>query len=277
MMPMVVISLSERMARSSAIISITETMLKITFTITLDLNVEVEPDTTSVLSSKEKMGKRVSGLIFKLDSKNNHQISDNVMKKLILLLFILCSSSVCKAQSPELKAAYNQVVSTLKEYKFKSLEVYDNGADYASTRSITIKMQGGNIIVTFKDNFGAFSDPFFGNKQGTKTIKVSIKDAKIQLGRWNDNKIMFSSENGVEFTYKGKKELLEEYAICGEKLSCKKLLGELTTMLTLAQEEEFNGSLGVVTQNKRTSSKTKQNNAATKKPATTKSAGKYVQ
>lgn len=252
-------------------------MLKITFTITLDLNVEVEPDTTSVLSSKEKMGKRVSGLIFKLDSKNNHQISDNVMKKLILLMFILCSSSVCKAQSPELKAAYNQVVSTLKEYKFKSLEVYDNGADYASTRSITIKMQGGNIIVTFKDNFGAFSDPFFGNKQGTKTIKVSIKDAKIQLGRWNDNKIMFLSENGVEFTYKGKKELLEEYAICGEKLSCKKLLGELTTMLTLAQEEEFNGSLGAVTQNKSTSSKTKQNNAATKKPATTKSAGKYVQ
>ena len=219
----------------------------------------------------------ISDLIFKLDSKNNHQISDNVMKKLILLLFILCSSSVCKAQSPELKAAYNQVVSTLKEYKFKSLEVYDNGEDYASTRSITIKMQGGNIIVTFKDNFGAFSDPCFGNKQGTKTIKVSIKDAKIQLGRWNDNKIMFSSENGVEFTYKGKKELLEEYAICGEKLSCKKLLGELTTMLTLAQEEEFNGSLGVVTQNKSTSSKTKQNNAATKKPATTKSAGKYVQ
>ena len=182
-------------------------------------------------------------------------------KQHFLLMFILCSSSVCKAQSPELKAAYNQVVSTLKEYKFKSLEVYDNGADYASTRSITIKMQGGNIIVTFTDNFGAFSDPFFGNKQGTKTIKVSIKDAKIQLGRWNDNKIMFSSENGVEFTYKGKKELLEEYAICGEKLSCKKLLGELTTMLTLAQEEEFNGSLGVVTQNKSTSSKTKQNNA----------------
>ena len=199
------------------------------------------------------------------------------MKKLILLMFILCSSAVCKAQSSELKAAYNQVVSTLKEYKFKSLEVYDNGADYASTRSITIKMQGGNIIVSFTDSFGAFSDPFFGNKQGTKTIKVPIKDAKIQISEWNDNKIRFSSENGVEFSYKGKKELLEEYAICGEKLSCKKLLGELTTMLTLAQQEEFNGSLGLAVQKKNTSSKAKQNNTATKKPATTKSVGKYVQ
>lgn len=84
---------------------------------------------------------------------------------------------------------------------------------------------------------------------------------------------------GVVLPYRDKAEdilnLWYEF-IRGEKLSCKKLLGELTTMLTLAQEE-FNGSLGVATQNKSTSSKTKQNNAATKKPATTKSAGKYVQ
>ena len=71
---MVVISLLERMARSFAIISTIETMWRITYIITLVLNVVVEPDTTSVLSSREKMGKRISGLIFKLDSKNKQRL-----------------------------------------------------------------------------------------------------------------------------------------------------------------------------------------------------------
>lgn len=65
MMPMVVISLSERMARLFAIISITETMLKITSTITLVLNVVVEQDITLAHSLEERMEMPTSDLIYK--------------------------------------------------------------------------------------------------------------------------------------------------------------------------------------------------------------------
>ena len=196
------------------------------------------------------------------------------MKHLIIFLYILCCTNVCNAQSPELTKAYNQVVSTLKTYKFQSIEVYETG-DYAKTRSITLKLQSGKIILSFNDSFEPFSDPVFGNKQGTKTIKVPIDKIKIETGTWNENKIVISSEDGVEFIYKGKKELLEEYAICGEKLSCKKLIGELKDMLSLAQDEEFQGSLGVVSSTNKNSSRKKA--PTTKKSSTTKSAGKYVQ
>jgi hypothetical protein len=182
---------------------------------------------------------------------------------------------VCYAQSSELVEAYNQVVSTLKTYKFQSLEVYEDGGSYAKTRSITLKLQSGKFIISFNDSFEPFSEPIFGNKQGTKTIKIPIDKVKIEIGRWNENKIVISSEDGVEFIYKGKKELLEEYAICGEKLSCKKLIGELKDMLSLAQDEDFQGALGVVSSTKKNQSR--KNTPTTKKPSTTKSAGKYVQ
>ena len=213
------------------------------------------------------------------------------MKTIITSIMMTVCTTTCLAQSDDLKAAYNQVANTLKTYKYLSEEVYDNGADYASTRSISLKLQNGFIIVSFTDNFGAFSDPFFGNKQGTKTVKVSISDAKFELSGWSEQKISITGPDGIEFIYKGKKELLEGYCICGEKLSCKKLIGELNTMLELAQEEEFTGTLGGTantqrkssssskrsTPTKKSSTPSKKSSTPSKKSSTSKSAGRYVQ
>ena len=192
-----------------------------------------------------------------------------------IILFVFCAI-ISKAQSADLKAAYNQVTSTLKNYKYQSQDVYGSG-DYAKTRSITLKIQSGNMIIAFTDSFGPFSDPIFGDKPGTKTIKVPLEKLKISLGGYNDNKIELSSSDGVEFSYKGKKELLEEYAICGEKLSCKKLCTELEKLLTIALEEDFKGTLGVTSSSTSRTKPTSKSKSTTTKTTKSKSAGKYVQ
>ena len=67
----------------------------------------------------------------------------------LLLMLSLMAGIKCNAQSTELRSAYNQVVSTLREYKFMSEDVHDARMDDARSKSITIRFQGGNIIFTF--------------------------------------------------------------------------------------------------------------------------------
>ena len=52
------------------------------------------------------------------------------------------------------------------------------------------------------------------------------------------------SEEGVELNYNNKKELLESYALCGAEISLKKLHKELTALIAIANNENFNGTLG---------------------------------
>ena len=193
---------------------------------------------------------------------------------------------VCQAQSQELRDAYNQVVSTLKQYKFQSEDVYDSHMEeYAKTKSITVKLQGGYFIFTFNDSFGTFSDPFFGFRHGIKTIKVPIADVKFEDGRYGDY-LTISGKDGIEFSFKSQKEILREYRIRGAELSIKKLVNELKELQNVAQAEEFNGTLGGGSTSKGSSSKknksTKQSNKKTGNKSTSKSSkskkvGKYVE
>lgn len=170
------------------------------------------------------------------------------MKKIILILTLLIGCHVlCKAQSTELKQAFNQVNSTLKSYKFKSEDVYKDGEepDYAYTRSINLKLQGGYLVFTINDDFTNFKDPFFGNKHGIKTLKAPIADTELLESDLEDGFLFLHCEDGLELTYKGQKELLKKYMIKGSPLNVKKLYKELSQMLSIAQEEEFKGNLGV--------------------------------
>ena len=139
-----------------------------------------------------------------------------------------------------LKSAYLQVCKTLKEYKYSSQDV-GNNRGVGKTISIKLEIQQGAFLFTFNDDFRPFDDPAFGNRHGIKRIKVPINE--MDLGNPYYHSMWIKGENGVEITYKGQKEILNKYDICGEELSLKKLHNELLLLKKYAIEEGFVGNL----------------------------------
>lgn len=170
------------------------------------------------------------------------------MKRILFFFMGLAIAMVSQAQSDSLKAAYRQVCTTLTEYRFTSEDVSSNNG---KTTSITLKVQQGDFVFTFVDNFSPFDDPIFGNRHGTKTIKVPASEAWFSVNSYHTYSMKIGGKNGVELTYRGKKELLKKYEINGEDLSLRKLHKELTRLQEIMLSEEYTGSLG----NGRTSGK----------------------
>lgn len=190
------------------------------------------------------------------------------MKRILLFIMGLTITMVSPAQSDSLKAAYQQTCTTLKEYKFLSQDVYYGRYDKStSITSITLKVHQGNFIFTIADKLCEFSDPAFGFKYQTKTIKVPVSEVRFIIGSY-PHEINIVGENGVELNYKGKKELLRAYEIHGEELSLKKLHKELTRLQEILKTENFTGSLGNggTTSKKTTSKSTPKQKAETAAP-----------
>lgn len=161
------------------------------------------------------------------------------MRKLILLAAFIISSMMIQAQSDSLIHAYKQVCKTLTDYKFIS---QDASNDHGKTISITLKVQNGDFVFSFNDDFRPFNDPRFGNRHGVKTLKARYSEMTFD-DTWSWY-IELQSKEGIELTYKGKKELIESYEVYGEKLTLKKLTKELRLLQTIAINEDFKGSLG---------------------------------
>lgn len=198
-------------------------------------------------------------------------------KILVLLTVAICSFFNVKAQSPELRASYNQVCKTLKEYKFSS-EDAQGGHPEGKTTGIQFKIQNNSLVFTFTDNFGHFSDPFFGNKQGTKTVTVSISNARFYMPSYGSYMSVTAKDDGqVDYVYKKQKEIIDGYRIYGTEGSLKKLISELDNLLNLLREEDFNGTLvpGGQTNSKKTTSQ--KNNKPSNSSNKAKNVGKYVQ
>lgn len=211
----------------------------------------------------------------------------NFFKRIVICILMLSVCVVSRAQSQELRNAYSNVVKTLNEYRFQSEDVREAGGDFGKSKSITVKLQGGFFIFTFNDSFAPFTDPIHGFRHGVKSIKVSIEDARFEEPRYSSGDYLtISGNNGVEFNFKNKKEILKGYKIGGAELSIKKLLGELNELLSLARDEEFKGTLGGSSASKGSSSKknnsSKKSKGSTGKKTTPKSSkskkvGKYVE
>ncbi len=193
--------------------------------------------------------------------------SNSNIKKIYLILIFILSQTMAFSQSAELKDAFNNVSRTLKDYKFNSQDAGKIWEEDGRTISIKIQLKGGYIIFVIVDDFSPYNDSFFGNKPGTKILKVPIQSVELDH-RYSS--LYIKNEDGVEYTYKNKKELLHDYSLHGEDLSLKKLTKELQDLISLAKKENFNGNLGVPSSSSNSSSSKPENN-------TTKTVGKYVQ
>lgn len=200
------------------------------------------------------------------------------MKNFILSFIItIFGCSLASAQSQELRQAYNQVCRTIKEYKFTSEDAYEGHGD-GKTTGIQFKVQNGELVFTFTDNFGHFSDPFFGYKQGSKKVSVSISDARFYMPSYGSYMSITAKErNLVNYSYKNQKEIIDGYEIHGSEGSLKKLMGELDTLLNLLREEDFNGTLTVGGQTSSKKGSTAPKNKPSNNSTKSKNVGKYVQ
>lgn len=200
----------------------------------------------------------------------------SMCKILVLLVVAICPFYNVKAQSPELRASYNQVCKTLKEYKFSSEDAH-NGHPEGRTTGIQFKIQNNSLVFVFTDDFGHFADPFCENKQGTKTVTVSISNARFQITSWLSSYMSITAkEHGqVDYVYKKQKEIIDEYKIYGTKGTLEKLMSELDNLLNLLREEGFNGTL--VPGGQTTSKKTPQKSNNLSNGSNKKNVGKYVQ
>lgn len=162
------------------------------------------------------------------------------MKRILLFIMGLSLYFVSEAQSDSLKAAYRQVVTTLKEYKLKSQDASDGSG---ITKSISLSIHNGRLVFTIVDDFSPFNDPLFGHRPGTKKLYIPVEDMEFSQAYYS-GPLRIASKNGFEFIYKGKKELLEEYKFYGESLTVKKLNNELNALKNILIRDEFKGSLG---------------------------------
>lgn len=169
------------------------------------------------------------------------------MKKLLLfigLLLIFCNSGI--AQSLELQNAFNQVNNTLKEYKFVSQDVESSG-NTGRTLNIQVMLGNGKLGVLILDDFGDFADPFFGFKHGYKLIIVPLDSVEFLSG-YSELEITTNNDEGVLLNYNNQKELLDKYSLCGTERNVKKIKQELEDLIEIALDENFNGDLGIPSQ-----------------------------
>ena len=172
-------------------------------------------------------------------------------KYFFTLLTILIVTSNCFGQSDSLKVAYKQVCATLNDYKFTSEDCHYDG----ETLSITLKLQEESFVFTINDNAHARGENGEA-RPGVKIITLPIKDAtfNVEYGSLYFRNIVYqenesgyyykSIDNGIELSYKGKKEILEDYEFEGSKLTLEKLSHELYELKRLVLKENFTGSLG---------------------------------
>lgn len=186
------------------------------------------------------------------------------MKKLILLSILIFSTfEIIKAQSVQLKSAFDQVNTTLKEYKFVSQDV-DRSGETGRTKSIQIMLGNGNLGILILDDFGDFADPFFGFKHGYKLITVPISNVEFYPS-YSELKIKTNNGEDILFIYDDQKELLDKYSICGTEGNIKKLKQELDNFISLAIVENFNGQIGIPSQYQPTKKKSKSKAKAKRK------------
>lgn len=197
---------------------------------------------------------------------------------LTLTLFIQCFD--CIAQSAELSSAFQQVSTTIKEYKLKTKNIQlasisDKDKYYASFTNI--EYIHPNLVISYSEiqKPGGYS-PFV--KPGKYIVKIPFRNSMIEIKHYNDagdGFVCIKSPEGILQTFEGQNELIEDFYFYSSKLNIDKVYNELKRLQRLVITENFNGNLGVYERNKGKSN-TSRKNAPKVNTSTNKSkSGRY--
>lgn len=177
-------------------------------------------------------------------------------------------------QNQTSRDVFESVSKDFKLYDIKSEQVHKD-EEWLRTANIIFKFKYPNIIITYRDEHNPIfyvEDPKF--KIGTFVITIPINDARFEEKheKYNSDQlyINFYSPEGIEVSYNGKKDIVEEYNFYASNQVCKKILPKLRAFKKKVIEENFKGQYGYNSQKKKnTSSQNQQTNKI--------AGGKYVQ
>lgn len=164
------------------------------------------------------------------------------MKFKVALFFVLISSSSF-SQNSELKDAFNQVNNTLKEYSFKSPNVFYAMWDQYITQSLCMTYESSNLIFYYTESLlnGSYSSRSYV-QPGKYSIRIPIKSTTMKM---ENSRLVFHNEEGITKTYNGKKELVEEFFWGSTPLNIKKLYNKINKVISLINEGHYSGKLGI--------------------------------
>ena len=182
-----------------------------------------------------------------------------MQKKILWLLgiFFICQP-IC-AQSPELKASFNNILSILKEYNVETPEVSGSrcGEPLLAVKNYNLSFSYPNIIISYNITYAPNVIDYYGEKPGKRLIKFSIIDTDVRKSPINfyyGTPLDFYSKTGIEKTAFEKKDLLTHWELTASTLVCQKLEQEFNNFKNLIKNTGFTGSIGRVQTNNSTSS-----------------------
>lgn len=194
------------------------------------------------------------------------------MKKIISILIALLLFVGANSQSIETKAAYDKLAYTVKDYKITPYNIIDS--DCFEIQGLDISYSKYNLTVVF--NIKTRSECLVNernDKSGIYRITCPINSITFNTKEHWDKKRAYldiRSTTGLELTYRGKKELIEDYYFVATKMTTQKLHDELVVLQRLIIKENFTGDLS------HTNIKTKTNSSSTIEHKKTIS-NKYIQ
>lgn len=182
-----------------------------------------------------------------------------MQKKILWLLgiFFICQS-IC-AQSPELKASFNNILTILKEYNVETPEVSGSrsGEPSLAVKNYNLSFSYPYITISYNIVYAPNRTGYDKEKIGKRIIKFSIIDTKIlksNINYYYGTPLWFFSESGIEKTASGKKDLLTHWELTASTLVCQKLEQEFNYFKNLIKNTGFTGSIGRGQTNNSTSS-----------------------
>ena len=172
------------------------------------------------------------------------------------LIFSLALSSLCMdsvAQSAELKAAFQQVSTTIKEYKLKTKNIHmANDRDKFVSSFTNIEYIHPHLVISYSEikkpgGWSSFVKP------GDYVAKIPLSKSTIEVKHYNDagdGFVCIKSSEGILQIFEGQNELIEDFYFYSSKLNTDKVYNELKLLQSLIVSENFTGSLGASERNK---------------------------
>ena len=171
-----------------------------------------------------------------------------MQKKILWLLgiFFICQPNC--AQSPELKASFNKILSILKEYEIETPEEWNSSySKGVVSKNKDLSFKYPYVTISYYYTYAPGVTHVLGEKPGKRVVKFSILDTEFEKERYDDpygTSLYFHSESGIEKTALGQKDLLMKWELRMSPLVCKQLYNEFNSFKNLIKNTGFTGNIG---------------------------------
>lgn len=187
---------------------------------------------------------------------------------------------ICMAQSAELTSAYQQLSTTLKEYKLRTKNVQMasiSDKDKFLSNFTKVEYIYPNLIISYSEirkpgGWSSFVKP------GDYVVKIPFEKSSIEVKHYNDagdGFVCIKCAEGILQTFEGQNELIEDFYLYSSKLNIDKVYNDISHLQRLIKSENFTGNLGVSGRNNRKGNSPRRNTQKTSSTTNKSKSGRY--